>query len=315
MPSFTAKAPGKVILFGEHAVVYGEPAIAVPIQSLQARATVNPKIGGASGDVYINAPDISLSSQLLDLDPDHPLRAAISQAAGELPLENLPACTINVLSSIPSSSGLGSGTAISACLIRSFSAFLGPRLTDEEVSQKVFEVEKIHHGTPSGIDNTVVSHQKPLYFEKGEDPYFVEIPVPFSIVIADSGIQGKTLDAVGQVRQGWENDPEKYEFLFSSIGEITEKALGQIQAGTPLELGILMDQNQVLLEELEVSTPELDHLIQIAKNSGAFGAKLSGGGLGGHIIALIEGQENQVIEDLIAAGAVSAMVSTIASSP
>jgi mevalonate kinase len=206
---------------------------------------------------------------------------------------------------------LGSGAAISASLIRAFSAFLGQRLTDDQVSLRVFEIEKIHHGTPSGIDNTVISHQKPIYYRKGEDFRFLDIPTSFSILIADCGKPGNTLGAVQHVRQGWMNDPEKYNRIFSSIGEISEQALNQIQAGSPRELGPLMDQNHDLLVELGVSTPELDHLIQSARNSGALGAKLSGGGLGGHVIALVEGQANQIASDLIAAGAVSALVSTI----
>lgn len=315
MPAFTATAPGKIILFGEHAVVYGEPAIAIPVQAVQARAIVTPHIKGQSGDIHIDAPDISLSAQLLDLDPDHPLRAAISQAAGEHPLEDLPACRITLSSSIPASAGLGSGAAISASLIRAFSAFLGQRLTDDQVSLRAFEIEKIHHGTPSGIDNTVVSHQKPLYYRKGEKFRFLEIPTPFSILIADSGRPGNTLNAVGQVRQGWMNDPEGYNQIFTSIGEISENALKQIEAGSPLELGSLMDQNHDLLVELGVSTSELDHLIQTAKNSGALGAKLSGGGLGGHIIALIEDQANQIAADLMDAGAVSTLVTTVGAPP
>ena len=313
MPAFTATAPGKIILFGEHAVVYGEPAIAVPFHAVQARAIVTPYIKGSPGDIYIEAPDISLSAKLLDLDLEHPLRAAISQAAGELKLEDLPACKISLSSSIPASSGLGSGAAISASLIRAFSAFLGQRLTDDQVSTRAFEIEKIYHGTPSGIDNTVVSYQRPIYYRKGENFRFLDIPTPFSILVANSGSPGNTLAAVQQVRQEWMNDPEKYNQIFTSIGKITEKALEHIQSGAPRELGLLMDQNQNLLGELEVSTPELDHLIQSARNSGALGAKLSGGGLGGHIIALVEDQENQVASDLLAAGAASVLVSTIGS--
>ncbi len=203
---------------------------------------------------------------------------------------------------------------MSASLIRAFSAFLGHRLTDDQVSLRAFEIEKIHHGTPSGIDNTVVSHQKPLYYRKGENFRFLKIPTPFSILIADSGKPGNTLGAVQQVRQGWMNDPEGYNQIFTSIGKISENALIKIQAGAPLELGPLMDQNHELLADLGVSTPKLDHLVQTAKNSGALGAKLSGGGLGGHVIALVEDQANQIAVDLMAAGAVSTLVTTLGTS-
>ncbi len=181
-------------------------------------------------------------------------------------LEDLPSCRISVSSTIPPSSGLGSGAAIASSLIRAFSSFLGQRLTDDQVSSRAFEIEKIHHGTPSGIDNTVVTYQKPLYYRKGEQFRFLNIPIPFTILVADSGRPGNTLAAVEQVRQGWLTDPDKYNRIFSSIGKITEKALDQIQSGAPRELGPLMDLNQNLLRELEISTPVLDDLIQSARD-------------------------------------------------
>jgi mevalonate kinase len=312
MPAFTATSPGKIILFGEHAVVYGEAAIAVPVQSLQARAVVTPLISGKSGEIYVEAPDIDLSSPLLDLDPDHPLRVAISQVLGDHPLEQAPPCRIQISSSIPPASGLGSGAAVSTCLIRALSAFLGQRLDDNQVSRRAFEVEKIHHSTPSGIDNTVIAHQKPIFYRKGEAFRFIDIPVPFSILIANSGKPGDTLRAVQQVRQEWTNDPEVYNQIFSAIGEISTLALKYIESGTTRELGPLMDQNHALLRELGVSTPELDQLVQTARESGALGAKLSGGGLGGHLIALVENQKDQLIKDLITAGAASAFITEVA---
>ncbi len=184
MPAFTATAPGKIILFGEHAVVYGEPAIAVPVSSVQTRASVNAVIGGSSGEIQIDAPDISLSAAVMELDPDHPLRAAVMAVLGDKDPGEMPACNIRISSSIPVASGLGSGAAVSAALIRALSAFLGQRLTDEQVSQLTFEVEKIHHGTPSGIDNTVIAHQKPIYYLKGEPFQFLSIGKPFSILHA-----------------------------------------------------------------------------------------------------------------------------------
>jgi mevalonate kinase len=110
------------------------------------------------------------------------------------------------------------------------------------------------------------------------------------------------------------NDPEKFNQIFTSIGEISENALKQIQTGSPTELGPLMNNNHDLLVELGISTPELDHLISTARKSGALGAKLSGGGLGGHIIALVEDQANQIEVDLMAAGAISTLVTSVGAS-
>jgi len=313
MPAFTATAPGKIILFGEHAVVYGEPAIAVPVSSIQTRASVNAVIGGSSGEIHIDAPDISLSAPIMELDPDHPLRAAVMAVLGNKDPREIPACNIHISSTIPAASGLGSGAAVSAALIRALSAFLGQRLTNEQISHLTFEVEKIHHGTPSGIDNTVIAHQKPVYYVKGEPFQFLSIGTPFSILIAGSGIHGHTREAVQQVRQNWINDPDRYDSLFNSIGEISKMAKELIDTGSPADLGPLMNENHILLQELGVSTPELDLLVDTARQAGALGAKLSGGGLGGNIIALIDEDTDQITKALTKSGAVYTLNSTLQS--
>ena len=313
MPAFTATAPGKIILFGEHAVVYGKAAIAAPVSCYQARTVVTPELNSQSGNIHLEAEDIGLSAHIDDLDPDHPLRIAILQVLGDIPTKNAPACRIMITSTIPKAAGLGSGAGVSASLIRAFSAFLGQRLTDDQVSQKTYEVEKIYHGTPSGIDNTVVSYKRPIYFQKEEPLTFLEIQTPISILIADCGKQGDTIKAVEGVRQKWISDPEYYDSIFQSIGDISTKAFEIIQADAIGELGPLMNQNHQLLRELGVSSPELDHLVDQARDAGALGAKMSGGGLGGHIIALVEDEGDQIVEEIISAGATSAILTTLTS--
>jgi mevalonate kinase len=303
MPAFTATAPGKIILFGEHAVVYGEPAIAAPIKTLQARAVVTPEIAGKSGEILIEAPDISLSANLQDLSHDHPIRRSITLIVGEENLNKIPACQIQITSSIPMASGLGSSAAISAALIQAFSAFIGQRMTEDQISQTAFEVEKIHHGTPSGIDNSVVVFQQPVYYQKGVPLEFLSINSPFSILIAGSGSPGNTRQAVANVRESWLKDPDRYNEIFSKIGQLTRHAKELIVSGDSPELGPLLDQNHSLLQDLGVSSPKLDHLVQTARNSGALGAKLSGGGLGGHLIALVSDQADAVQGSLLEEGA------------
>jgi len=313
MPAFTATAPGKIILFGEHAVVYGEPAIAVPVSSIQTRASVQAVIDGFSGEIQVDAPDISLSASVMELDPDHPLRAAVMAVLGNKDPGEIPACKIQISSTIPIESGLGSGAAVSAALIRALSAFLGQRLTDEQVSHLTFEVEKIHHGTPSGIDNTVIAYQKPVYYVKGEPFQFLSIGAPFSILIAGSGIPGHTREAVQQVQQNWISEPDRYDSIFKSIGEISITAKDLIDTGSPADIGPLMNENHILLQEMGVSTPELDLLVETARQAGALGAKLSGGGLGGNIIALVDEETDQITEALTKSGAVYTLNSTIPS--
>jgi mevalonate kinase len=150
----------------------------------------------------------------------------------------------------------------------------------------VYEVEKYHHGTPSGIDNTVVCYERPVYFVKGHPPEPFTIGRPFHLLIGDTGIPSPTRETVGAVRAAWQVDPTHYEALFERVGSISEKARQAIAQGRVNELGPLMDKNQRLLEEMGVSSPELERLIRAAREAGADGAKLSGGGGGGNMIAL-----------------------------
>lgn len=303
MPAFTATAPGKVILFGEHAVVYGEPAIAVPVQTVQSRVVISPVLSGRPGEIRIEAPDISLTTYLKDLETDHPLRVAVSVVVNSQGLEKIPACLIQITSTIPLAAGLGSSAAISTALIRALSGFLGKRMTDEEVSKAAFEVEKIHHSTPSGIDNSVVVFQQPVYYQKGNPLEFLPIKNPFSILIAGSGAPGDTRKAVTDVRDSWLANQDRYNKIFSEIGRVSRTARELIMGGNTQELGPLMDQNHHLLQELNVSTPKLDQLAEAARNAGALGAKLSGGGLGGCLIVLVSDEAKAVQARLLEEGA------------
>lgn len=304
MPAITATAPGKIILLGEHAVVYGRPAIAVPVTQVRARAilTANPR--GKPGTLHIQAPNIGLESDLNELAPDQPIAAAVRLVLGELGIKQPPACTLRITSTIPVASGLGSGAAVSVALIRALSAFLGNPLEDERVSSLTFEIEKLHHGTPSGIDNTVITYAKPVFFIKDETIETLEMPRPFTILIGDTGIASPTAAAVGDVRRAWQADPMAYEGIFEAIGQIARSGRTAIETGQIDSLGLLMDENQELLKKLEVSSPELEALVDVARQAGAVGAKLSGGGRGGNMIALVSNQNaSRVAQALQEAGA------------
>lgn len=334
MPDYSAYAPGKVILFGEHAVVYGQPALAVPVQQVRARAQVSAGLGLPSGMVRIDAPALNLSTPLADLPADQPLAAATRLTIDRLGVLHPPACTIRITSTIPLAAGLGSGAAVSVALIRALSAFLGHPLDNQAVNDLAFEVERLHHGTPSGIDNTVITYAKPVYFEKGipgdaaagGQPARLEtlhVAAPFTLVIADTGISSPTAAAVGAVRTAWQADREHYDGLFSQIGETVQSARMVIERGTPDGLGPLMNTNHALLQQIAVSCPELDALVDAALAAGALGAKLSGGGRGGNMIALVPSASEQtgaqnpaagrIAAALQAAGAVNTLVTTVTS--
>jgi mevalonate kinase len=312
MPAFSASAPGKVILFGEHAVVYGRPAIAVPVLQVRAKAIVSMDPRSPAGLVKLQAPDVGLETTLDNLPENHPLAAVLRKAAATMKLSHIPACTIKVTSTIPIAGGMGSSAAVSVAILRAFSASLGYPLSDEQVSQLAYEVEVIHHGTPSGIDNTVITYAKPVYFVKGKAIETLKVKQPFSLVIGDTGVQSPTSSVVGDIHTAWESAQPQFELLFNTVGEIVAAARQSIENGSVDKLGPLMDENQALLHKMGVSSPELDRLIEAARSSGALGAKLSGAGRGGNMIALVTPENSAgVVMALEDAGAVHTIVTEI----
>jgi mevalonate kinase len=311
VPAISASAPGKVILIGEHAVVYGQPAIAVPVQQVAAKAIVSPAIQAASGSIHIAAPQVNVDANLAEMPDSDPLAAAVRATLSELAIEKPPAFTLRVSSTIPLAAGLGSGAAVSVAIIRAVSAFLGKTLADERVSALAFEVEKLHHGTPSGIDNTVITFAKPVFFIKGQPIQTFRVAQPFTLIIADTGVASPTRVAVGDVRAAWEKDKQHYEDVFAAIGSIATKARAAIESGNNAALGALMDQNHSYLQEIGVSSPELDNLVEAAQQAGAQGAKLSGGGRGGNMIALVDEKSADAVIDALQAMGAKGIITTI----
>jgi mevalonate kinase len=302
-------APGKVILFGEHAVVYGRPALAVPVADVHAEARV--LAGSPGGGVVIAALDLGETLNLRDAPPDHPLAAAARAALDHLGLE-APDWRIEVTSTIPIAGGLGSGAAVSVAIARAAAAAAGRTLTDGEASALAYEIEKLHHGTPSGVDNTVVAYGRPVYFVRGRAPEPFAIGRPFHLAVADSGIPSPTKVTVGEVRARRARDEARYEALFDAVAGIVEAARGAIASGLPQALGPLMDANQALLAEIGVSSEPLHRLADAARGAGAGGAKLSGGGRGGNVIALVTPESaGAVRQALLDAGAARVIVTAV----
>lgn len=304
-------APAKIILFGEHAVVYGQPAIAVPFTALQATADSEPASPGSGLIIVAN----DLQQQLHVKGLDERLDNALSEAA-RLTLRRLgvppPDLKVTVSSTIPLASGLGSGAAVTTALIRELSAALGSPLEGDELNNLVYKVEEMHHGTPSGIDNTVIVKGAPVYFIKGQPPKTFEIGAPLTFVIADSGIQASTKESVGAVRDLYNDDPEAYQGFFEEIGAIVEEARQHIERGNLKDIGQLMNRNHHLLNILTVSSPLLNTLVSTARDTGALGAKLSGGGRGGNVIALVEPENAHWVSDAFQeAGAVRTWTTTV----
>lgn len=304
-----ASAPGKIILFGEHAVVYNRPALAVPVTQVSVDVEV---CDSDSAGIWIHAPVIDLHAELSTLPPDHPIGSVIPRLFQRFDISHPPDIELKITSTIPVASGLGSGAAVSVALIRALSSFLSHPLENNQINELVFETEKLHHGTPSGIDNTVITYAMPVYFIKGQPIETFKPGKPFTIVIGDTGIPAPTKQSVGDVRRLWLRNSVHYEDIFDEIGQIALIARRSIESGKPELLGELMDQNHAFLQKLTVSSPELDKLVDAARNAGALGAKLSGGGRGGNMIALVEQARAESVADaLISAGAVRTIITEV----
>jgi mevalonate kinase len=302
-------APGKIILLGEHAVVYGRPAIAVPVSHVRAEAQTAP--GPAGDGLTVVAPDLGRRVCLADAEEGDPLAVA-----ARLTLKHLgrpaPDAVVTVTSAIPIAGGMGSGAAVSSCIVLALATHLGAVLTPDEISGIVFEVEKIYHGTPSGIDNSVIVHERPIYYVRGEPIQVLSVGRPICLLVADSGVPSSTADVVADVRRAWEREPAHHDVLFDQIGELVEQGREALERGSIYDLGPLMDENHELLVELGVSSPELEDLAEAARFAGALGAKLSGAGRGGNVIAVVEEHlAGEIEEALLEAGAGSVITTVV----
>lgn len=304
------QAPGKVILFGEHAVVYGRPALAVPVTQVRAEAVVEPAAPGTG--LMLVAADLGEEICLEDAPPQHPLVVAARLTLAELGLSESPPWRVVVRSSIPIAGGLGSGAAVSAALARALADAAGQPLSPAALSAIVYQVEILHHGTPSGIDNSVVCYEQPVYFVRGQAPQPFLIGRSFTLAIANTGVASPTRAAVADVRSAWERETARFDALFDRIAAIVERARAAIADGNPEGLGTLMDENHALLREIGVSSPALDTLVKAARHAGAGGAKLSGAGRGGNLIALVTAETGEAVTAALrTAGAVDVIVTTV----
>jgi mevalonate kinase len=303
-PKVTASAPGKIILFGEHAVVYGRPAIAVPVHKVRALATVEPDQPGRG--LVLRALDLDREIVLASAPEDEPLACTARLTLAHLDLAP-PDAVLTISSTIPIASGLGSGAAVSTAIVRALMRYMCEEPDAATVSRLVYEVEKLYHGTPSGVDNTVIAYGRPVYFVRLETARIevFESGRPLHLVIGDTGLASSTRATVSAVRQGWLKDRHRFEALFDGIGKLVDRAQRLIASGEDeMHLGELMDRNHAQLREMGVSSPELERLVAAAKSAGALGAKLSGGGRGGNMVALVASQRGpKVVRALRKAGA------------
>ena len=305
-PLGEGRAPAKVILVGEHAVVYGQPAIALPVPSLEARARVFAIETGPTRLLAHFPPAEArppLELDLLSAADDEALAAAARAALRYAGRTERTPWRIELTSQVPSGRGLGSSAAVAAAVVRAIGVAAEQDWDVQTVADLALEGERRAHGRPSGIDNTVVAFGCPIRFHQGRaEPLRVAAPLGF--LVADSGRRGATAELVARVREASEARPGTYADWFARIGRLVDESAVAIARGNPSRLGRLMDLNHLILQAMRVSTPELDALVAAARAAGARGAKLAGSGGGGAIIALVDAADSAAVQAaLIGAGA------------
>lgn len=281
----SASAPAKTILFGEHAVVYGEPAIAIPLSGIRTYAEIHPN----GKEFRIISESAYLNRTYGQLIKGSGLEMLLSKLKERMAVQELPADTLKITGNIPIASGLGSGAALSVAVIRAFAKQYNLSLSTEDINQLAYQIEKIYHGNPSGIDNTTIAYEQPILFSKNTG--FRPINADFTklnLLVIDSGIRSKTIDVVTDVR----NNLTVNEKYIREIGSLVRLAVKALDSGNETEIGQLMTENHRLLQNINVSCPELDEIIQIGISNGALGGKLTGAGRGGNALILAKSKED-----------------------
>jgi mevalonate kinase len=282
---------GKVILFGEHFVVHGVPGIVSAIDSStdaevkKAAKGLNVKDERKTAKGYgeekrlQQIESIERMLKAMDLDPQTPLDIWIG-------------------GTLPGFSGLGASAASSVAIARAINEEFNLNLTNERINAIAYEGEKAYAGNPSGIDNTAATYGGLMWFRKnpagGSDLVEkIHIRKPVEIVIGSTGKVANTKAMVEGVAERKKKDPQKYDPLFKQAESLAIAGRKALEAGELKKVGDLMNENHHILQEIGVSSKELDLLVDMARKHGAFGAKLTGGGGGGCMVALTPGKEAQ----------------------
>lgn len=284
---------------GEHAVVYGQPAIALPFSAVEVVAQVREQ-----GD------SLTVSCQFYEgLVHQMPkvwesLKHAIRFSLYRIGAPTDPAIHVEISSTIPAERGMGSSAAVAVAVARALFAYYDQPLTDEELWDIVQSSEKIAHGNPSGVDAATASGKQPVFFIRNQPIEPVVLALDAYLVVADTGQTGNTLEAIESVASLMKEGPEAL-LLVEALGECSHQARQALARNEAGLLGDVMNQAHTYLQRLGVSDEALDHLVKIAQQAGALGAKLTGGGRGGCMIALTQtAQEAKVVAAALqAAGA------------
>lgn len=303
----------KVILFGEHSVVYGHSAVALPLKNLRMQATVvrcnsiDSDISDVSATGVTSAtsvtsetcestpdPDsrvtlscLDFTGKLSDIPPRFSsIRAAIREALKFAKWHGEP-LHVTTKSDFPPERGLGSSAAAAGAVIRAILDYYGARASDDELFELTQAAERVAHGCSSGLDATATSASWPVRFKCGEFSR-MDICMRAWLVLADSGCKGMTRSTVEGLRARLDAQPDKVGAQLDNLGAIAAEAEVDLALGRAESMGARMTRAHKILADLGVSTPQLDKLVETACEHGALGAKLTGGGGGGCVIALAD---------------------------
>jgi len=281
---------GKAILFNEHFVVYGVPAIVSAIGKYTiARVESSDKHGW-------DLKDNRKATPRYKEDKIEQQKDSINRILKKMNIDvSKKGIKITLDGNLYCASGIGASAASCVATARALAKHYGMNLSDEEINEIAFEGEKGYHGTPSGIDNAAATFGGLIWFEKKEPPVIekISISVPIEIVMGDTGKVANTSAAVAGVSQRKEKESTKYKEIFDRAENIAYLAKNALLNEDNKEIGKLMNESHKLLQQIEVSSRELDFMVKLARDNGAVGAKLTGGGLGGNIIALTPGKDLQ----------------------
>lgn len=281
---------GKAILFNEHFVVYGVPAIVSAIGKYtvaKAQSFEEPRL---------HLIDNRNATPGYKEDKKDQQQDSVRRIIEKMDLNfSDEGVEVELAGTLYAASGIGASAASCVAMARALSEYFQLNLTDEEINRIAYEGEKGYHGTPSGIDNTASTFGGLIWFEKKDDPVMDRIDIlnPVEIVMGNTGKVADTTAAVAGVRNRKESHPDKYAEIFKRAENIAYLAKQAFIDEDLHEIGKLMNENHKLLQQIEVSSKELDFMVRLAKEYGAYGAKLTGGGLGGNMIALTPGRKLQ----------------------
>jgi mevalonate kinase len=290
---------GKVILLGEHAVVYGVPAIVVGIDrgaTAWVAAADNGEAKGGPSELVLSADGRERSLTVMADATSDLARAfrALLEACGVTAPVRVEAAT-----DLPAAAGLGCSAALGVAIVRALDAWLGrPAASPDETIERAMAWEKIFHGNPSGIDATAAARGGCLLYERshgGVRMHELRFSTPLTLAIGHTGIPSTTREMVEHVAKLRDRRPDLVEKSFDGIRSLVNNARLALEANDSVGLGRLMDLNQMLLSGLMLSTEEIEAMCRIAREAGALGAKLTGSGGGGCVVALVESDAEPIL--------------------